>query len=65
MTPFDFPTRESAAPEAHPLLEGPAKQLGFVPNLLPGLAMKTTASHANHLLGTPIDAQSAARRWHA
>jgi len=38
MTAIDFPTLETAAPEARPLLEGPAKHLGFVPNLLLGLS---------------------------
>ena len=38
MTAFDFPTLETAAPEARPLLEGPSKHLGFVPNVLLGLS---------------------------
>lgn len=38
MTTFTFPNIDSAHADARPLLEGPQKHLGFVPNLLSGLA---------------------------
>lgn len=38
MTEFDFPTLETAAVEARPMLEGPSKHLGFVPKHLLGLS---------------------------
>lgn len=38
MNAFIFPTLDTAAPEVLPLLEGPSKHLGFVPNLLLGLS---------------------------
>jgi AhpD family alkylhydroperoxidase len=38
MNAFTFPTVETALPDARPLLEGPPKQLGFLPNLLAGLS---------------------------
>lgn len=51
MTAFDFPTLETAAPDARPLLEGPAKHLGFVPNLLLGLSNAPAALAAYADLG--------------
>lgn len=49
MTAYDFPTLETAAPETRPLLEGPAKHLDFVPNLLLGLSNSppTLAAYAD------------------
>ena len=38
MNEFPFPTVDTAPPDARPLLEGPQKQLGFLPNLLSGLS---------------------------
>ena len=38
MNYFPFPTVDTALPDARPLLEGPQKQLGFLPNLLSGLS---------------------------
>lgn len=38
MTTFNFPSIDHAHADARPLLEGPQKHLGFVPNLLAGLA---------------------------
>ena len=38
MNPFPFPTVDTALPDARPLLEGPQKLLGFLPNLLSGLS---------------------------
>jgi uncharacterized peroxidase-related enzyme len=38
MNTFPFPSVEDASPDARPFLEGPLKQLGFVPNLLSGLS---------------------------
>ena len=38
MNRFDFPAIDNASADARPFLEGPQKQLGFVPNLLAGLA---------------------------
>ena len=38
MNAFTFPTVETALPDARPLLEGPPRQLGFLPNLLAGLS---------------------------
>jgi AhpD family alkylhydroperoxidase len=38
MSPFTFPTVDSAPADARPFLEGPQKALGFVPNLLLGLS---------------------------
>jgi uncharacterized peroxidase-related enzyme len=40
MTVFQIPTLDTAHDEARPLLEGPQKHLGFVPNLL--LALSTS-----------------------
>jgi AhpD family alkylhydroperoxidase len=49
MNAFSFPTVETAHPDARPLLEGPQKHLGFVPNLLLGLSNSpaTLASYAD------------------
>ena len=38
MNRFAFPTIDNASVEVRPFLEGPQKQLGFVPNLLAGLS---------------------------
>jgi AhpD family alkylhydroperoxidase len=38
MNAMIFPTIDTALPDARPLLEGPQKALGFLPNLLSGLA---------------------------
>lgn len=38
MNALAFPTIDAANPEARPYLEGPRKQLGFLPNLLAGLS---------------------------
>lgn len=38
MSTFPFPTIDDAHAEARPFLEGPKKQLGFLPNLLSGLS---------------------------
>lgn len=38
MIAFEFPAVENVHSDARPLLEGPLKQLGFVPNLLAGLS---------------------------
>jgi len=38
MNPFPFPAIDEANPDARPYLEGPQKNLGFVPNLLSGLS---------------------------
>ena len=38
MNRFDFPAIDNASADACPFLEGPQKQLGFVPNLLAGLS---------------------------
>lgn len=38
MTSFPLPTLETAPANARPLLEGPLKQLGFLPNLLLALS---------------------------
>jgi len=38
MSRFPFPTIDEAHPDARPYLEGPQKNLGFVPNLLSGLS---------------------------
>lgn len=38
MNAFTFPAVETALPESRPMLEGPQKQLGFLPNLLAGLS---------------------------
>ncbi len=43
MTTYAFPTIDSAAPDARPLLEGAKKSLGFVPNLFSGLANSPAA----------------------
>jgi AhpD family alkylhydroperoxidase len=47
MNRFDFPSIDNASADARPFLEGPQKQLGFVPNLLAGLsnAPATLASY--------------------
>lgn len=49
MSTFDLPTIDTAPADARPLLEGPMKSLGFVPNLLRGLANSpaTLASYAD------------------
>ncbi|MEO7036190.1 MAG: carboxymuconolactone decarboxylase family protein [Polyangiaceae bacterium] len=48
MNAFTFPNVDHALPDARPLLEGPHKQLGFLPNLLAGLSNSpaTLASYA-------------------
>jgi AhpD family alkylhydroperoxidase len=38
MNAFSFPNVDSALADARPMLEGPQKQLGFLPNLLAGLS---------------------------
>lgn len=38
MNAFTFPNVDNALPDARPLLEGPQKHLGFLPNLLAGLS---------------------------
>jgi AhpD family alkylhydroperoxidase len=38
MNAFSFPIVDTALPDARPLLEGPQKALGFLPNLLSGLS---------------------------
>ena len=48
MNAFTFPTAETALPDARPLLEGPPKQLGFLPNLLAGLS-NSPATLASYL----------------
>lgn len=48
MTGFTFPTIDAAPPDARPLLEGPEKHLGFVPNLLSGLS-NSPATLASYL----------------
>ncbi len=48
MNAFTFPTVETASSDAGPLLEGPQKHLGFLPNLLSGLS-NSPATLASYL----------------